>query len=572
MYFQTFLIFILLNEVINDYSREKHLVDDLFDGLYNKTIYSGYLKTDVKGIELFYIFTPSQTNPENDPIILWLNGGPGCSSLTGFLEEIGPVKFEPYKKQPVLNEYSWNKNANVFYIESPGGVGFSTLDNPKFYYDDEIQAKSLNIAIQNFFKIYPEYQNHLFFITGESYAGTYIPYLVREMFKYMDNNPSSIKLRLKGFLIGNPYTFEDVDFEDSMIEFGFTHALINYNTYEKYLNECPHWPQIENIYSNYHESENYTFNPIFYPNLTYPWKIVTKACNEARNESKNAFQGINFYGIHKECPSEDYIWEVKNGFQNIDYEEANSNSRMNHFKKMVTKVKNDKFMFNNIRFRSDNSSENDTKYEVAIDFFPGCKDNKYTQDFLNNKTIKEKLGVNNSTNYTQCSDLNYVWGDSISFYKNDIKELSNKKNFSSWIFSGTEDIAVATLGTLRFINELHYPIKERWKKWKVDSQVVGMEQSYDYNLRFLTVKGVGHMVPEDKPKVAKALLDKFIEYNRVEPSIQKEESKNEEFPSWAIALIVVFSALIIVLIVFIIIRIRKKQSSTEIEEGTKLLT
>ena len=245
---------------------------------------------------------------------------------------------------------------------------------------------------------------------------------------------------------------------------------------------------------------------------------------------------------------------------------------MNHFKKMVTKVKNDKFMSNNIRFRSDNSSENDTKYEVAIDFFPGCKDNKYTQDFLNNKTIKEKLGVNNSTNYTQCSDLNYVWGDSISFYKNDIKELSNKKNFSSWIFSGTEDIAVATLGTLRFINELHYPIKKKKKKWKVDSQVAGMEQSYEYNLRFLTVKGVGHMVPEDNPKVAKALLDKFIEYNRVEPSIQKEESKNEEFPSWAIALIVVFSALIIVLIVFIIIRIRKKQSSTEIEEGTKLLT
>ena len=80
------------------------------------------------------------------------------------------------------------------------------------------------------------------------------------------------------------------------------------------------------------------------------------------------------------------------------------------------------------------------------------------------------------------------------------------------------------------------------------------------------------MVPEDNPKVAKALLDKFIEYNRVEPSIQKEESKNEEFPSWAIALIVVFSALIIVLIVFIIIRIHKKKSSTEIEEGTKLLT
>ena len=51
MYLQTFLIFMLLNLVINDDSREKHLVDDLFDGLYKKPIYSGYLKTDVKGSE-----------------------------------------------------------------------------------------------------------------------------------------------------------------------------------------------------------------------------------------------------------------------------------------------------------------------------------------------------------------------------------------------------------------------------------------------------------------------------------------------------------------------------------------
>ena len=55
----------------------RHKVDDLFDGLYTKDIYSGYLSTDVEGTELFYIFTPSQSSPKDDPIILWLNGGPG---------------------------------------------------------------------------------------------------------------------------------------------------------------------------------------------------------------------------------------------------------------------------------------------------------------------------------------------------------------------------------------------------------------------------------------------------------------------------------------------------------------
>ena len=54
-------------------STERHKVDDLFNGLYKNEIYSGYLSTDVEGTELFYIFTPSESSPENDPVILWLN-------------------------------------------------------------------------------------------------------------------------------------------------------------------------------------------------------------------------------------------------------------------------------------------------------------------------------------------------------------------------------------------------------------------------------------------------------------------------------------------------------------------
>ena len=136
---------------------ERHLIDDLFDGLYSKEIYSGYLNTDIEGTELFYIFTPSQSSPEKDPFLLWLHGGPGSSSTTGLLEQVGPVIFLPYEKKPRINEYSWNKEANMLFIESPGGVRFSKLNDKDFFYNDEIQAISLNIAIQNFFKIFPEY-------------------------------------------------------------------------------------------------------------------------------------------------------------------------------------------------------------------------------------------------------------------------------------------------------------------------------------------------------------------------------------------------------------------------------
>ena len=551
----------------------KHLVDDLFDGLYKKEIYSGYLTTKYPDIELFYTFTPSQSDPKKDPIILWLNGGPGCSSMAGFLEIIGPVKFIPYQKKPVLNEYAWNKNASIFYIESLGGVGFSTLENLKFPYNDTNQAEILNIAIQNFFKVFPEYQKNIFLIAGESYAGTYIPHLVTQMFKYMDENKDAIQLNLKGFLIGNPYIFEDTDWEDSMFDFSFSHALISPETYEKYLNECPHWPQIEKIYQPYEEKDDYKYEPIINKDELQPYRNVTSACNEARNETKSALDGINFYGILNECPSEDAVFELKKGFTNIDYEESSLHSEEYAFRRMLNKNINEKYRrYTGRRLLSEENDEIET--EKAIDFFPSCKGNLYTENFLNNNTIKEKLGVDATVIHKNCNfGLNYKWGDSIDYFKNDIKELFNKKKFSSWIFSGTEDMACVTIGNLRMINELNYTVKETWKKWKVDGQVAGMEQTYDYGLKFITVKGAGHKVSEDKPKIGKVILDNFIGYitKETEPDDEKKESE-DSFPVWAIAVIAGVGLLIIVIIIFVVVKTKKKISNRDIEETGKLLT
>ena len=91
-------------------------------------------------------------------------------------------------------------------------------------------AYNLNIALQNFFNNINEYINNDFYITGISYAGIYIPYLVQEIIKN-----KNLKINLKGILIGNPYTHEETDYEDSIIEFGFTYGLISYPTFKKYL-------------------------------------------------------------------------------------------------------------------------------------------------------------------------------------------------------------------------------------------------------------------------------------------------------------------------------------------------
>ena len=499
------IIFILFFSLIN--SQEKHKVEDLFNGIYNNDIFSGYLKTDIEGNELFYVFTPSQSSPSDDPFFLWLNGGPGCSSLFGFLGEIGPVKPNTSENKFMINEYAWNQKANFLYIESPAGVGFSKIKDPKMFFDDTIAAKSLNIGLQNFFSLFTEYQKNDFYITGESYAGVYIPYLVEQI---TQNENNEIKLNLKGIFIGNPYTDEETDYEDSMIEFGFSHGLIGYKTFKNYLKHCPHLPQQEGFIKEFiDDSEFYNNNIDEYE----PSKNVTTKCNEIRKEIYKYYHGINMYGIYKECPSYESMFKYQDKYTNINIEESYLHSYEYRYSQMRKNQVIEKYIkqINNLRFDERNKFKEDL--EPSFVFLSPCgytENDLFINNFLNDKNVKKKLGVNEEIIYERCSSLEYKWGESTDFYKNELENLAIN-GFKAWLFSGTEDIAVTTLGTLRWINYNNFTIDEKWKQWIVDKQVVGMEQRYTNGLTILTVKGAGHMVPEDKPKIAKIMLDNFIQ-------------------------------------------------------------
>ena len=93
-------------------------------------MYSGYLDLDTDGNKsLHYMFTYSQDNPETDPLVVWFNGGPGCSSMLGFFQENGPWVVDDDNHTIYENPYPWNMRANVMYLESPAGVGFSIAKN-----------------------------------------------------------------------------------------------------------------------------------------------------------------------------------------------------------------------------------------------------------------------------------------------------------------------------------------------------------------------------------------------------------------------------------------------------------
>ena len=116
------------------------LVESLpgLDAKLNFSQYAGYMPiNDGHGTEIFFWFVTSQNDPAKDPLALWMNGGPGSSSVAyGFWTEHGPFRLAPDGNgsyAPQLYEYSWNKIANVLYIEAPTGVGFSQSTDPAKY-------------------------------------------------------------------------------------------------------------------------------------------------------------------------------------------------------------------------------------------------------------------------------------------------------------------------------------------------------------------------------------------------------------------------------------------------------
>ena len=148
--------------------------------------FSGYLD-GAKGRHLFYWFVESEKNASTNPVVLWLNGGPGCSSIEGLMTENGPFRVKADGKSLEQDPYSWNKLSNVLYLESPVNVGFSynsTKMADADMYSDEATIDAKYHALLDFFEKYPQLKKNKFYITGESYAGIYIPLLTR---KILDN-------------------------------------------------------------------------------------------------------------------------------------------------------------------------------------------------------------------------------------------------------------------------------------------------------------------------------------------------------------------------------------------------
>jgi carboxypeptidase D len=159
--------------------------------------YAGLLPIDNTGKELFFWFVPSSGPDPSSEITIWLNGGPGCSSLYGFLREQGPVIWPLGNNWPLRNSWSWTNLTNIVWVDQPVGTGFSQgAPNATSSTDAAHQFIGFWRTFMELFKMH----DFRVYITGESFAGQYVPYIADLMLQQKDTSLFNVS----GILLYDP--------------------------------------------------------------------------------------------------------------------------------------------------------------------------------------------------------------------------------------------------------------------------------------------------------------------------------------------------------------------------------
>ncbi|KAG8966199.1 hypothetical protein FRC03_012317 [Tulasnella sp. 419] len=171
--------------------------------------YSGYLDI-AEDKHLFFWFFEARKNPSEAPLVLWLNGGPGCSSSTGLLFELGPCSISDKGRNTKRNNYGWNEVANMIFLDQPINVGYSYSEDTSIN-NTPAAAEDVYAFLQLFLTRYSEYSSAPFSVAAESYGGHYAPHIASTIYNKnkalaVGSNTKAVEIKLDSILIGNGLT------------------------------------------------------------------------------------------------------------------------------------------------------------------------------------------------------------------------------------------------------------------------------------------------------------------------------------------------------------------------------
>ncbi|CAL1387212.1 unnamed protein product [Linum trigynum] len=434
--------------------------------------YAGYVAVDEnQQRELFYYFVEAATNSSSKPLVLWLNGGPGCSSVgAGAFSEHGP--FQPNAAGALVNnEYSWNKEANMLYLESPAGVGFSYSANSSFYkmVNDSITAKDNLAFLQKWLVKFPEYNTRDLFIAGESYAGHYVPQLAQLIVE------SGSNVNLKGIAIGNPLLEFNTDFNGKG-SYYWSHSLISDHTYHLVKTMC-------------------NFSQITRESLLRPSNL-SKPCEFVATQ------------IRSESPSKNFdSYDVTSDVCLSDGESQLGSQKQHSLASSFHPISS---------LKSKQSAPR--KQEAGGQSIDLCVQDE-TSTYLNRKDVQEAMHAKlvGVTSWGFCSDVVNYDHRNLEIPTIGVVGSLLGSGIRVLVYSGDQDSVLPFIGTRILVNRLATGMGLNttvpYKAWfDFDKQVGGWTQVYGKNnkLSFATIRGASHMAPFSSPKRSLALFAAFV--------------------------------------------------------------
>ncbi|PIN23057.1 Serine carboxypeptidases (lysosomal cathepsin A) [Handroanthus impetiginosus] len=435
---------------------------------------TGYIGLgEMEEVQLFYYFFASERNPEEDPLVLWLTGGPGCSSLYGITSEIGPFTIEFLNSNGslpslMLKEHAWTKVANIIFLDQPVGTGFSYATTPEAFYSNDTYATELNYEfLRKWLISHPKYINNPLYIGGDSYSGITVPLVANNVYR---GNEAGIKplMNIKGYVLGNPYT-------DA---FGEANAVVPCAHRMGLLSDRLYNSAKVNCHGNYVNVD--------------PENIL---CLNDLERINQCLDKINTFMILE--PLCDSVWRAKEDVLSLDIS-FSEEIPTNFLQSIVAPVK--KIICRNAPLVLLHTWANNKSVQQALDIREGTKEE---WERCNNTIKSSARAPDRPTTYV--ANVKSVFG-----YHQDFTH----KNCRTLIYSGDHDLFFPHTSTEKWIESLKVPILSDWRPWFVQGQIAGYTMTYghgDYELTYATVKGAGHTAPEFKPEECFAMITRWFE-------------------------------------------------------------
>ncbi|KAL6903466.1 hypothetical protein ACP4OV_004279 [Aristida adscensionis] len=428
------------------------------------------------GKALFYWFFEADKEPEKKPLLLWLNGGPGCSSVAyGAAQELGPFLVRGYGTNLTLNAYSWNRAVNLLFLEAPVGVGFSytnrTSDLRRL--GDRVTAQDSYAFLLNWLDRFPEFKSRDFYIAGESYAGHYVPQLAEVIYEGNKGAGRDRVINIKGFLIGNAVLNDATD-QLGMVEYAWSHAIISDELYSAVRRECDSFKE---------EADG---------------GRPSNSCSPAVRAFLRAYDDIDIYSIYTPtCLSP-------------------SSSAAAGPRRPLPLVAAPRLFSKHEAWRR--------MQRVPAGYDP-CTE-AYVKAYFNRGDVQRALHANRTGlpyPYSPCSEVIRKWDDSPTTMLPVLKKLM-AAGLRVWVYSGDTDGRVPVTSTRYSINAMGLRPRARagegkraaaewgggWRAWYYRQQVGGWAAEYEEGLTLVTVRGAGHQVPLFAPARSLAMLYHFL--------------------------------------------------------------